>query len=136
MSIQQEVQPFRCMVRTDCLVTASVKRNPSPDAAESPGPRARALDARSNPVAKCALFRCVQVFESGRQAKHLIEAFGLNTLRLRLTLRLIWGEAFFKLRLEKSPHIRVALFGQSAGDPAPHDPEFHPDCFFLMKRHA
>src|SRR5206468_10071480 len=24
----------------------------------------------------------------------------------------------------------------SACNPAPHDPEFHPDCFFLMKRHA
>src|SRR5215831_92669 len=136
MSIQQEVQPFRCMVRTDCLVNASVKRNPSSDAAESPGPRARAGNARSNPVAECALFRRVQVLESGCQAQHLIEAFGLNTLGLWLTLRLIWGEAFFKLRFEKSPHIRVALFGQSAGNPAPHDPEFHPDCYFLMKCHA
>src|SRR5262249_34883801 len=88
VSIQQEVQPLRCMVRIDCLMNASIKREPSPNAAESPSPRAGAADARSNPVAERDLFRRVQVLEGRRKTNHLIETFRLNTLGLWLLLRL------------------------------------------------
>src|SRR5262245_59435460 len=135
VSIQQAVQPLRRMVRIDCLMNASVKRNPSRNATQSPGPRAGGGDARSNPVAERDLFRGVQVLEGRRKTNHLIETFGLNALGLWLTLRLTW-ETSFELRLEKSPHVSVALFDQSACDPAPHNPEFHPHRLFLVKCHA
>src|SRR5262249_20815865 len=119
------------MVRIDCLMDASVKRNPGANTAESPGPRARRGDARSNPVAKRDFFRGIQVLKGRCKTDHLIEAFDLNALGLWLTLRLIRRQAFFELRLEKSPHVCVPVFDEPACDAAPHDPEFHPDCFFL-----
>src|SRR5262249_60308506 len=136
VSIQQEVQPLRCMIRIDCLMNASVKRNPSPNAAESPGPRPGIDDARSNPAAERDLFRPVQVLEGRRKANHLIETFRLNTLGLWLTLRLMWRKTSFELRLEKSPYVSVPLFDQSACNASPHDPEFHPHGLFLVKGHA
>src|SRR5262249_43456832 len=124
------------MVRIDCLMNASIKGKPSPNAAESPSPRAGAGDARSNPVAERDLFRRVQVLEGSRKTNHLIETLGLNTLGLWLPLRLSWRETFFELWLEKPPHVSVPLFDQSACNPAPHDPEFHPRGFVLVKGHA
>src|SRR5215475_9574487 len=124
------------MVRSDCLMNASVKRKPSPNSAKSPSPRAGAGDARSNPVAERDLFRWVQVLEGRRKTNHLIETFRLNTLGLWLLLRLIWREPSFELWLEKPPHVSVPLFDQSACNPAPHDPEFHPHSLFLVKGHA
>src|SRR5262245_27243947 len=124
------------MVRIDCLMNASVKWNPSPNATESPSPWPGAGDARCNPVAERDLFRRVQEFEGCRKTNHLIETFRLNTFGLWLMLRLFWRETSFELWLEKFPHIRVPLFDQSACNPAPHDPEFHPHGLFLVKGHA
>src|SRR6516225_8266017 len=97
VSIQQEVQPLRRMVRIDCLMDATVKRNPGRNAAQSPGPRAGVGDARSNPVAERDLFGRVQVLEGRRKTNHLIETFRLNAPGLWLTLRLIWCETSFEL---------------------------------------
>src|SRR5215510_10164321 len=128
------------MVWIHCLMDASVKRNPSSNAAESPSPRAGVPDARSNPVAERDLFRWVQVLEGRRKTNHLFETFRLNTLGLWLLLRLrlclICRETPYKLWLEKPPRVGVPLFDQSACNPAPHDPEFHPHGFFLVKGHA
>src|SRR5262245_7987617 len=74
--ILEGIHPPRGMVRIDCLVHASIKRKPSPNAAKSPSPRAGDAGARSNAVAEYDLFRGVQVLECRRKTNHLSETFG------------------------------------------------------------
>jgi hypothetical protein len=97
VGIQQTVQPLRCMVRIDCFMNASVKRDPSPNATESPGPRAGSGDAGRNPVAQRDLFLPIQMLEGCRKTNHLIETFRLNALEFWLTPRLNRRKALFEV---------------------------------------
>src|SRR5262245_5107699 len=117
-------------------MNASVKWNPSPNAAESPGPRAGSGDAGRNPIADRDLFLWAQMLERCCKTNHLIETFRLNALELWLTLRLSWSKAFLEVWFEKSPHVDVPVFDQVTCYPAQHNPEFHPHRLFLMKGDA
>ena len=64
---------------------------------------------------------------------HFIEALGLNAFQFGLMFRLIQRQTPFEMRLEILPDLDMPVFGQSARDTTPHDPELNPDWLFLVK---
>src|SRR5947207_15272894 len=133
MRIEQQAQPFCGLLRRNCLVDTSVQRRARPKPAKGPRPRSGIGNARCDPVTDGDLVLRIQMFECSGETDHFIEPFRLNALQLRLMLWLHKREAAFEMRLQIIPDLDLTRFAHTARHSAPHNPEFDPNRFFLVK---
>src|SRR5207244_1803076 len=133
MRIEQQAQPFCSLLRWNRLVDASVQRRAGPEPAKRPCVWPGIGNTRCDPVTDDDLVLCIQMFECGGETDHFIEPFRLNALQLRLMLWLHNREAAFQVRLQIIPDLDVTRFAHTPCNAAPHNPEFDPGRFLLMK---
>src|SRR5262245_44148504 len=75
------------------------------------------------------------MFQRGGETHHFIESLGLDAFGLRSILQLRSRKSTSEVRFDVFPDFAMPLSGESAGHPAPHDPEFDPYRLLLGKVH-
>ena len=115
---------------------ASVQRDARTNSSESPSPGTARLKLLRDPVAEPDLLVRRNVFQGCGQPHHLVQSFRLNPFEFRQIFSRGRTQPPLQVRLQIIPNFQMAVFTQSARNPAPHDPKLDPDRLLLVKLHT
>src|SRR6516162_3466699 len=108
---------------------AAIHRNASSQPAQGPRPGTGSRYMPSNLAAQLRLIFRTQMFERNGEPDHFIQAFRLNSLRLRCLARGRRREPTLEVRTQVVPDLDLTGIAEAARNAPPHDPELRPDAF-------